>query len=416
MFSKITSILQTDEQKRVLKNFSSLTTLQLLNMFLPLLILPFLVRNLGIENFGLLIFSQSFIAYFTLIIDYGFNISATREISTHKDDTNHISKVFYSVFFIKIFLLIVSIILFSILVFSFDIFKDNYQLHYITFSMILGQMLFPVWYFQGVENMKMIAILNVIIKSIYTLMVFTYISSSADILYVAGFNSASFIIVGIIAFYMAAKNLSFVSIDYNYAKTFFKESTTIFISNFFSSMYAISNSFLLGILTNNTLVGIYGSYEKIITALKSLYLPLYQALFPYVSRQPNKKEIIKKFIIPIAISGLSIMIIFYIFSEFFINLLYKDHMLIANIHYFEYMTIIPFLASINMLFNFLYLNSMKMYKERMQVMIAAGLVNFAVAILLLNLDFGVLAVVVSYITTEIILLFVGFQFYKRVSS
>ncbi|PLY04730.1 MAG: flippase [Arcobacter sp.] len=413
MIKTIKKINSNNDLKIVRNNFLSLTTLQILNMFLPLLILPFLVRKLGLESFGLLVFSQAFIAYFTLIIDYGFNISATREISTHKNDKEYISKVFYSVFFIKIFLLIVSVVLFSIIIFSFELFRENYMLHYFTFSMIIGQMLFPVWYFQGIENMKMIVILNVVIKTIYTILIFIFISSSEDLFYVAGFNSASFIVVGVIAFYIASKNLNYESIDFEYTKSFFKESTTIFVSNFFSSMYSISNNFLLGIFTNNTLVGIYGSYEKIITALKSLYLPLYQALFPYISRKEKKKTIIKKLVLPMGLSGLMIMIIFYIFSNFFINLLYSNEKLIENIHYFKYMTIIPLLASINMLFNFLYLNCMKMYRERMYTMISAGIVNFIIAILLLNLNFEILSVVISYITTEFILLIISIYYFNN---
>lgn len=413
MISTLKKINQNKELKTVKGNFLSLSVIQILNMFLPLLILPFLVRKLGLENFGLLIFSQVFVAYFNLIIDYGFNISATREISMHKDNKEYVSKVFFSVFFIKIFLLLFSILLITIIIFSFELFKENYLLHYMSFCMIIGQMLFPVWYFQGIENMKMIAILNIIIKMIYTIMIFIFISSSNDILYVAAFNSASFIIVGIIAFYMAYKNLNFASFDYIYIKSFFKESTTIFISNFSTSMYSISNSFLLGIFTNNTLVGIYGSFEKIITALKGLYFPLYQALFPYVSRKENKRNIIRKLILPMGLSGFLIMLLFYIFSDFFINLLYSNEDLIKNIKYFEYMTVIPLLASVNILFNFLYLNSMKMYKERMYIMMIAGISNFIISITLLNLDYSILSVVLSYILIEILLLSLGIYIYKR---
>jgi polysaccharide transporter, PST family len=413
MLNALRKINSNKELKTVKNNFLSLSVLQILNMFLPLLILPFLVRKLGLDNFGLLIFSQAFIAYFKLIIDYGFNISATREISTHKGNKEYISKVFYSVFFIKIFLLIISTVLISIIIFTFDLFRENYVLHYLSFSMIIGQMLFPVWYFQGIERMKMIAILNVIIKVIYTIMIFSFISSNEDLLYVVGFNSVSFIIIGIIAFYMASKDLKYVSVDYTYVISFFKESTNIFISNFFSSMYSITNSFLLGIFTNNTLVGVYGSFEKIITALKGLYFPLYQALFPYISRKENKKNIIGKLIIPMALSGFMMMLTFFIFSEFFINLLYHNNELLSMIKYFEYMTIIPFIASINMLFNFLYLNSKKMYKERMYTMISAGLINFVIAVTLLILGYKIYSVVISYIITEIVLLLIGYINFKK---
>lgn len=413
MLSKIKSINQNTELKRVRDNFLSLSVLQVLNMFLPLLILPFLVRKLGLDNFGLLVFSQAFIAFFTLIIDYGFNISATREISTHKEDKEYISKVFFSVFFIKVFLLIISIFIVTIIIFSFNLFKENYILHYITFSMIIGQMLFPIWYFQGIENMKIITILNVIIRLIYTIIIFTFINSSNDLILVAIFNSISFIIVGVIAFFIAYKNINFISLDFKYIKTFFIDSTSIFISNFFSSMYAISNSFLLGLFASNEIVGIYASFEKLITALKGLYLPLYQALFPYISRKENKKTIIKKLILPLGISGFLIMVIFYNFSEFLIYSLYKKEELIQNITYFKMMTIIPFLASINMIFNFLYLNSMRMYKERMKIMITAGVLNLIVAISLFLLDFDILAVVISYITTEVLILLLGLKYFLQ---
>jgi polysaccharide transporter, PST family len=409
MINTLKKLNSNKELKSVRNNFLSLSVLQVLNMFLPLLILPFLVRKLGLENFGLLIFSQAFIIYFTLIVDYGFNISATREISTHKNDKDYISKVFFSVFFIKFFLLLFSIVLVTIVIFSFELFRQNYILHYISFSLIIGQILFPVWYFQGVENMKMIAILNVVIKAIYTIMIFVFISSSDDLLYVASFNSLSFILVGIIAFYMAYKNLKFITFDYNYIKSFFKESSIIFISNFFSSMYIVTNSFLLGIFTNNTLVGIYGSFEKLITALKSLYSPLFQTLFPYLSRKENKKSFVKKFIIPIGSSGFILFLIFCIFADFFIDLLYSNKELIQNINYFQLMTIIPFLASLNMLFNYLYLTSMKMYKERMYIMILSGIVNFIIAITLLTLNFEILSVVISYIVTESVLLLLGYR-------
>lgn len=174
-------------------------------------------------------------------------------------------------------------------------------------------------------------------------------------------------------------------------------------------MYIVTNSFLLGIFTNNTLVGIYGSFEKLITALKSLYAPLFQTLFPYLSRKENKKSFVKKFIIPIGSSGFILFLIFCIFADFFIDLLYSNKELIQNINYFQLMTIIPFLASLNMLFNYLYLTSMKMYKERMYIMILSGIVNFIIAITLLTLNFEILSVVISYIVTESVLLLLGYR-------
>ena len=65
--------------KNVFKNFCSLSVLQGFNYILPLLVLPYLIRTVGLNYFGVLMFSQSIINYFIIIVDYGFNLSATRK-------------------------------------------------------------------------------------------------------------------------------------------------------------------------------------------------------------------------------------------------------------------------------------------------------------------------------------------------
>ena len=69
------------ERKTVLKNFASLSVLQAITYLLPILILPYLFRMIGPAKFGLIAFAQAFVQYFMILTDYGFSISATKEIS-----------------------------------------------------------------------------------------------------------------------------------------------------------------------------------------------------------------------------------------------------------------------------------------------------------------------------------------------
>ncbi|MFA7706543.1 MAG: oligosaccharide flippase family protein, partial [Candidatus Omnitrophota bacterium] len=82
------------ERKIVLGNFISLTTLQSISYILPLVVLPYLIRAIGMEKFGLIAFASSLVQYFMILTDYGFSISATKTISLIGEHKQKISAVF----------------------------------------------------------------------------------------------------------------------------------------------------------------------------------------------------------------------------------------------------------------------------------------------------------------------------------
>ena len=93
MINKVKKTINSGENKRLLGNFFSLSVLQIFSYVLPLLTLPYLVRILGVETFGLISFATAFIIFFNILVDYGFNLSATREKSVHWENKKKTTEI-----------------------------------------------------------------------------------------------------------------------------------------------------------------------------------------------------------------------------------------------------------------------------------------------------------------------------------
>ena len=80
--------------RRITSNFFSLSILQYTTYLVPLIPLPYLVRVLGPSRYGLVEFARAIALYFVILTEYGFNLSATQEISVHRDDRRKVSEIF----------------------------------------------------------------------------------------------------------------------------------------------------------------------------------------------------------------------------------------------------------------------------------------------------------------------------------
>ena len=296
MLNRIKNIANTEEKKRLLSNFFSLSVLQGANYILPLITLPYLVRVLGVEYFGLLAFATATVMYFQILTDYGFNLTATREISIHRDNKEKVIEIFSSVMTIKILLMFVSFFLLSILIFSFEKFSNDALVYFLTFGTVVGQVLFPVWFFQGMERMKYITYLNILSKVIFTIAIFVFVQEQSDFYLVPLLTSIGFLVAGIWSLYLVKKefDVSFSFQKIETIKYYLVDGWHVFVSRFYVSLYTTTNVFLLGLFTNNTSVGYYSIAEKIVVAIGGLFDPANQTIYPFLARK--YKENFSKFV------------------------------------------------------------------------------------------------------------------------
>ncbi|MEI6831146.1 MAG: oligosaccharide flippase family protein [Candidatus Omnitrophota bacterium] len=275
------------EKKIVLENFISLTTLQGISYLLPLVVLPYLIRVIGMEKFGLIAFAQSLVQYFMIITDYGFSLSATRAISLVGEHKKKVSAIFSSVMTVKLMLALFSfLILLSILHFI-PKFKNDWLVYVLSFGAVLGNTLFPVWFFQGKEKMSYITIINVIAGLTYAVLIFVLVKSPQDYLLVPLLNSSLFLISGIWGLYIAFRKfkLEFILQNYIGIKNELKTGWNIFISAVSVNAYTTTRIFAVGLLTNNVLTGYYFIADRIANVIQTFPMNSFtQAVYPRISK------------------------------------------------------------------------------------------------------------------------------------
>lgn len=289
--------------KLLISNFSYLVILQFITLFLPIAMYPYLIRVLGTEIYGKIIFAQAIVAYFSIIINYGFNISATKDVSINRDDRNKLSEIFSSVFIIKTIIWILSLLFLIAISLLFEPFKSDYLLYLLSFGICFNELFFQQFFFQGIEEMKYITLINVFSKLLFFGLLFILVKSSDDYLLVPLLNSLGGIVGGIIAFYIICRTKSIpfrIQPKANLMK-YFRESTPFFLSRFSSVLVHKTNTVIIGSFIGYVEVSYYDLAQKILSTILIPFDLLNQVVYPHVAR--TKDMILVKKMMVLSIGG-----------------------------------------------------------------------------------------------------------------
>jgi PST family polysaccharide transporter len=270
----------------MIQNFVSLVLLQGVNYVLPLLTYPFLFRVLEVERWGTVSFGYVLIQYFVIFTDFGFNLSATKYISCHRDDLNTINRYLNSAFICRFLLAVVSFIILFLLTASFEKFREERVFYFSYFGIVVGNILFPMWYFQGMEKMKYITLFNMVAKSASLLPFFIFIRKPQDYLLVPMFYSIGYILAGLISVYFIyfKEKMKWFLPSFSEVQAAFKDSFSYFLSRLSVSMFTNINTFILKLVCGDTAVGYYSAAEKLYQAYNQLLTPFSGVLFPYMAK------------------------------------------------------------------------------------------------------------------------------------
>ncbi|OOF65869.1 oligosaccharide flippase family protein, partial [Rodentibacter caecimuris] len=312
-----------------INNFLYLSIVQLGNMILPLIALPLLLNRLGIEKYGLVVFSQSIAAYFAVFIRFGFNTYATQQVSYFRNDNNKLNEIFTNVIFLELMFFLISVSF--IFCYFYFVNISEYEIYFYSLLAIFWEVLLPIWYFQGIERMKYITLINLSAKVVSLICIFSFVKNDSDYLLVPICYLVGSLVVFFISIFILIRNkvLSFKLPTLKTLMSYMKNSIVFVFSDIMAILKDKTNIMLLGNFVGMHAVAYYDLAEKIVWAFRSIFVNINTAFFPYFSRNRQSKQV-KHILIGISFLSLLSYIFILEFSDFIILLLSNPNMLVIK--------------------------------------------------------------------------------------
>ncbi|WP_427113980.1 oligosaccharide flippase family protein [Megasphaera sueciensis] len=264
------------------KNYFYNMIFQVYSLILPIITIPYLSRVIGAEGLGKYAFALSVVTYFTMIAFLGMNNYGQRTIAyVRNQDIYTLSATFWGLFIVK--LVLSTIVLFMYLVFIFFCFSNIFL--YVILAMEIVTVSCNVdWFFQGIENFRVLAVRNIFIRTLATISIFLFVKTSNDfVIYVLCMTFADFLstasMLPLLTTYIC--KVHFIDIHcWKHVVGSFR----LFIPQIAMTIYLVMDKTILGVLSNSPMeVGFYDQAHKLVLVLLTIVTSLGTVMSPQIS-------------------------------------------------------------------------------------------------------------------------------------
>ncbi|MDR3762775.1 MAG: flippase [Acidobacteriota bacterium] len=390
---------------RLLENAAALYSLQGLNYLIPMAVLPFLVRVLGMEVYGLVAFSQAFAQYFNILTDYGFNLSATRYIAHHREDLERVESMFWQVLILKVLLMFFGLLILAGILLGVPRFRRDALFFLVAYTAVAGGVLMPQWYFQGMERMRSISVVTGAAKLLAAALLFALVRRPSDGLLAVAIQSGGVLLAGVLGLFVALRHLGSRGVIPSRGELWAtaRDGWHLFVSAAAVSLYTNTNLVLVGLLAGNVEAGYFSAAEKIIRAMQGLISPLMQAFFPHVnavaarSREAAVRLISRALRWTAALSFAASAAMFVLAGS--VAFLCFGRAAAGSVPVMRWIAFLPFLIAVSNVLGIQTMLTFRYDRQFSRILVASGLLNLALGVPLVML-YGARGAGASVLVTE----------------
>lgn len=398
---------------QVKKNTFWLAIFQLAKMVFPFLILPILTRRLSVETYGNLTFIKTVMNFLQIFLDFGFMLSATKEIAKIKNDTNKIQQIMADTLLARLLLGGIGFLLIIILSFFFPILGHNFLFTITSYLTVFLSIFLFDFLFRGLEIIHVMAIRFIIMKTISFLLTIFFVRQDHQIILIPLFDILSSVIaIILVAFELQKRSFRLIRPKLKSSIYSLKISLIYFLSDVSATAFNAISTIIIGLVFSSTEVALFGVSIQIIGAIQALLGQLSSGIYPIMVRQKSRKFIQQIFqkTIPLV----------FLFTGLIIILLPLALQVLAGDKYASAHPIIQILA-ITIFFSFI--NTLlgwptlgvinQQNKVTLSTIISTVFNLISLILLYLSSNLNLYSVAITRVITEIILFCIRLYYYKK---
>lgn len=399
-----------DNQSKLTNNVIMLYVMNIVQLILPLIVLPYLTRVLSVDNYGVVAYVKSIIVYSTLVIEFGFMLSATHDIVKVRNDRKEIGKIMGRTTQAKLFLSFIAFIILLIMISLIPILRRHVLFAIMSFGSPFLSIFLYDYFFRGIEQMQIITCRYLLMRGISTVLTFIFVKGDSELLLIPLFD-----IIGSLAAVLWIRHYFIklgIHIEFDNIKNVIftlKSSFIYFISDMSATVFGAFNTLLVGIFLSATDVAYWGILSTLIAAVQTMYSPICDGIYPHMIQTKSLKLLLKIILIfcPFLIIGGCVTF----FGAKYIMLIIGGLKYISAVTYLRLCTPVLIITFFSNLLGWPTLGAIDKVSETTLTTIIAAIVQVVSLVLLIVIhQFSLTSVVIMRTLSELVMLLGRFTF------
>ncbi len=272
--------------KVVARNTAYLTAAHLVAYVIPLLEIPILARALGPTAYGQLVVIQSVALMASIIVEYGFNLSSSREVAKNSDDRQQLGRIFSDVLAAKLLLTASGASMLAAAIWLTPISINNVPPDHITWGLLyfFAFAFSPFWFFLGREKVGSIILLELCLRLTCLVLLYLLVKEPEDASLALALLASTSFANTFITNVLCLRHLSAVRPRFKGAIDTIRLGFNVFVYRSSNTILVTAAPALISAIADRTAVGVFVPAEKVIRGVVGLSTPVFTATFPHFSR------------------------------------------------------------------------------------------------------------------------------------